>query len=116
MIIEALIIKYLIDENIDGIGDHVYAETPVDLPDNYVLVSRTGGGIANYIRDFTVYTETVSRTDKLTAAQNHDAVVEAMLRMPDTENVYRCRLNSDYDATRPEMKDYRYQALWQITT
>lgn len=116
MTIEALIIKYLSDANIDGIGRNVYAETPVDLPDNYVLVSRTGGGISNYLRDYAVYTETVSRNDKLTAATLHEAVVEAMLTLPDSTNVYRCRLNSDYDATRPEMKDYRYQALWQITT
>jgi hypothetical protein len=38
-----------------------------------------------------------------------------MLRMPDTENVYRCRLNSDYDATQPSKLDYRFQALWQIS-
>lgn len=116
MIIEAEIIKYLIEENIAGIGDHVYAETPVDPPDNYVLIARTGGGSANYIRNYTMYTEVVSKTDKLTAATNHEAVVEAMLRMRDTAPVFSCRLNSDYDATRPEKQDYRFQAFWQITT
>lgn len=116
MAIEELIINYLIDQNISGIGRNVYAETPLDLPDNYVLISRTGGGMSNYLRDYTVYTETVSRLDKLTAATLHEAVIDAMIRLPDTTEVFRCRLNSDYDATRPEMKDYRYQALWQITS
>lgn len=116
MIIESLIIKYLQDANIQGIGANVYAETPVNPPDDYVLIRRTGGSAENYLRDYNVYTETISRQDKLTAATNHEAVVEAMQRMPDTEPVFRCRLNSDYDATRADKKDYRFQALWQITT
>lgn len=115
MIIEKLIIEYLKGEDLPGIGANVYAETPVDPPENYVLIRRTGGSAANYLRDYTIYTETISRTDKLTAATNHESVIEAMQRMPDTENVFRCRLNSDYDATRAEKKDYRFQALWQIS-
>ncbi len=116
MAIEELIINYLIGKDLAGIGRHVYAETPVNPPDNYVLIRRTGGGISNYVRDYRVYTETISKNDKLTAATNHDAVIEAMQRMPDTENVFRCRLNSDYDSTRSDKKDYRFQALWLITT
>jgi len=115
MAIEELIISYLKEQDIPGIGAHVYAETPVDPPDNFVLIRRTSGSMADYIRDFAVYTETVSKTDKLQAIRNHEAVIEAMLRMPDTENVYRCRLNSDYDATQPSKLDYRFQALWQIS-
>ena len=115
MTIEKLVITYLIEENLQGIGDHVYAETPVNPPESYVLIRRTGGGISNYIRDYRVYTETVNQTAKATAATLHEEVVEAMLQMPDRADVYRCRLNTDYDATRADMKDYRFQALWEIT-
>lgn len=115
MTIEELVIDYLTRQNIPGIGLAVYAETPVDPPENYVLIQRSNGSMANYLRDFSIYTETVSRKDKLMAARLHETVIEAMLRMPDIENIFRCNLNSDYDATRAEKKDYRYQALWQIT-
>ena len=43
MTIEELVITYLIEENLQGIGDHVYAETPVNPPESYVLIRRTGG-------------------------------------------------------------------------
>ena len=115
MTIEELTIAYLTAANLPGIGGHVYAETPVDPPNEYVLIQRTGGGSADYIRQHTIITETISRTDKLTAATLHEEVVEAMLRMADTADVYRCRLNSDYDATRADRKEYKYQALWEIT-
>lgn len=115
MVIEALIISYLIGENLAGIGSHVYAETPVDPPESYVLVRRTGGGMSNYIRDYNVYTETISSKDKLTAATLHEEVIGAMLVIRDTQPVFRCGLNSDYDATRADRNDYRFQALWQIT-
>lgn len=115
MTIEALIIQYLTGKNLTGIAGNVYAETPVNPPDDYVLIQRTGGASENQIRSYNIYTETVSRKDKLTAATLHEEVVEAMLQMPDTADVYRCRLNSDYDATRADRKEYRYQALWEIT-
>lgn len=117
MVIEAVIIDYLKGKNIRGIGTNVYAETPVDPPINYVLIRRSGGNMTDWIRDFTVYTETISRDSKLTAATNHEAVVQAMLTMRDeVEAVFRCDLNSDYDATLTTDKSYRFQALWQITT
>lgn len=115
MAIEALVIAYLKGKNLNGIGNNVYAETPVDPPNEYVLIQRAGGGAADYIRDHRIITETISRTDKLTSATLHEEVIAAMLEMPDTENVYRCRLNSDYEATRADRKEYRYQALWEIT-
>lgn len=116
MVIEELVINYLVSQNIEGIGGHVYAETPVDAPDDYVLIQRAGGSQANFIRQHTVFTEVISRRSKIDAAKNHEAVIEAMLEMRDHTDVFRCVLNSDYDATNPARKEYRYQALWQITT
>lgn len=115
MTIEKLVINYLIGESLYGILDHVYAETPVNPPENYVLIQRTGGGVTNRIREHNIITETISRKSKETAMGLHEEVVEAMLRMADTADVYRCRLNSDYESTRADRKEYRYQALWEIT-
>lgn len=113
--IEATIISYLIDAAIPGIGSHIYAETPAEnIPENYVLIRRTGGSMADYIRQYNIYTETVGK-DRLTTLQNHEAVIAAMLEIRDHTELMACRLNSDYDATTTRTKDYRYQALWQIT-
>lgn len=115
MTIEKRVLNYLVSQSLYGIFDHVYAETPVDPPDEYVLIQRTGGGAANKIREHTIITETISRKSKQTAVELHEEVVEAMLRMADTADVYSCRLNSDYESTRADRKEYRFQALWQIT-
>lgn len=112
MIIEKLVIDYLETCNL---GVNVYAETPVDPEDYYILVRRSGGSQADYIRDYTIHTEVFGK-NKLRAAEIHEAVIAAMLEMRDHTEVFRCNLNSDYDATLPSMKAYRYQALWQITT
>lgn len=113
--IEATIIKYLTDAEIPDIGPHIYAETPAEnIPENYVLIRRTGGSMADYIRQHNIYTETVGK-DRLTTLRNHEAVIAAMLEIRDHTELMACRLNSDYDATTTRTKDYRYQALWQIT-
>ena len=113
--IEATIIKYLTDAEIPEIGPHIYAETPAEnIPDNYVLVRRSGGSQANYIRAYNVYTETVGK-DKATAIRNHEAVIAAMLDIRDNTDLMACRLNSDYESTTTRTKYYRFQALWQIT-
>lgn len=113
--IEKTIIQYLTTAQIPGIGSHVYAETPAEnIPDNYVLIKRTGGSMADYIRTYNVYTETVGK-DQLTTLRNHEAVIAAMLAIRDHTEIMACRLNSDYNATTTRTKDYRFQALWQIT-
>lgn len=113
--IEATIIQYLTAQDLPGIGAHIYGETPAEnIPENYVLIRRTGGSMANYIRQYNIYTETVGK-DRLTTLQNHEAVVSAMLAIRDHTDIMSCRLNSDYDATNTRTKEYRYQALWQIT-
>ena len=120
MTIEEIVISYLADENIEGIGDHAYAEAPED-EEVYVLVERSGGSVANFIREHRIYTEVcVPRNEmigqnKILALRLHEAVIEAMLRISDTTPVYRCHLNADYEAADPNRKQYRYQALWQIT-
>lgn len=120
MSIEEIIISYLTGLNIAGIGGNVYAEAPED-EEVYVLVQRAGGSQANYIREHRIYTEVCVRRDdskgqtKLKALNLHEAVVNAMLCLPDHTNVYGCHMNSDYEATNFATKQYRYQALWQIT-
>lgn len=113
--IESKIIKYLINTDIPGIYYNVYAETPAeDIPENYVLIRRTGGSITDFVRSYNVYTETIGK-DRLTTIKNHEAVIQAMREIAAHTEIMSCRLNSDYDATNTRTKDYRYQALWIIT-
>ena len=115
MTIEEIIISYLSEQNIEGIGGNVYAETPVDPTERYVTVRRVGGNQENWIRHPNVVTETCSRISLHDAAELHELVISAMLGIRDHTDLYGCRLNNDYNATRTNTKTYAYQALWQAT-
>lgn len=111
--IEKIIIDYLIAQDIPGVGTNVYAEVPETPPERYITVRRAAGSITNRIRNSNVVTEAVSRVSLFDAAEIHEAVIAALQEIRDYTELYSCRLNSDYNATRTETKEYAYQALWQ---
>lgn len=111
--IETVVINYLIGLGIAN--GHVYAETPVDPDDEYVVVSRTRGSITDKIRSYGIYTESRAKASKADAAELHEAVIAAMQNICDTTTLMRCKLETDYDAAMTSTKEYRYQALWGIT-
>lgn len=113
MTIEEIVIRYLTGKGIAG--GHVYAEVPETPPASYVLIQRSSGSISNQIRQLGLYTESRSRRSKLEAAQLHEEVIAAMRIIRDFTPLFRCDLNAEYDAAQTQTKEYRYQALWEIT-
>lgn len=119
--IEEIVISYLIGQNIQLIGEHVYAEKPVDPEPVHVIVSRSGGSEGNFIRRYVVHIDVYVKRDeeaglnKLLALKLHEAVISAMKSLPESAPVYGCHKNADYDATRTDTKEYRYQSMWEVT-
>lgn len=111
--IEKTVIDYLIAKGIAG--GKVYAETPVNPPASYVVVSRARGGITDQIRSYGIYTESRAKADKVTAATLHEQVITAMLNIRNETELMRCKLETEYDAAMTASKEYRFQALWAIT-
>ena len=121
MTVEEIVIGYLSGADIAGIGGNVYAEKPLGDVRDYLLVSRSGGSERNFIRRYLVHTDVHVKRDeedggtKSRALAIHEAVTDAMRHLADTCPVYGCHKESDYEATMPGTKEYRYQALWVIT-
>ena len=121
MTVEGMIINYIISQNISGIGSSVYAERPDDPETPYILVGRAGGSTRNLIKTYLINTEVNVKRDeahgqtKLHALNIQDDLLEAMEDVAAQTPMYRCRKNSDYDATRTDTGEYRYQALWEVT-
>lgn len=116
------IINYLISMNLPGIRERVYAETPVDKPDDepdeYLIVEQTGSGDENHIENKMVVVQTISRDrnnglSKVMAINEN--VIAAMKKMPEYADVFRCHLNTDYNFTDTSSKKYRWQAVFDIT-
>lgn len=113
--IEKVILDYLIGQDMEGVGNHVYLEAPEYTPDRYVLVEKDGSGEDNGIRSALISIRSVTRIGVVEAALINEMVVNAMEHFAEnSDSIYSCRLNSDYNNTRLETKEYRYQAVFNI--
>ena len=110
-LIETTIIQYL---STALETDQIYAERPVDLPAEYWIIERTGGGEENHIQTATVAVQSISSVSMLRAAEMNQAAIRAMRDLITVEDVSRCRLNASYNFTDSDTKQYRYQAVFDL--
>ena len=111
-LIEATVISYL-SRALES--DNVYAERPVNLPDEYYIVEKTGGDEENHINTALIAIQCVSSVSLLNAAMMCHLVETAMKSFISESNVSKCKLNSSYNFTDTASKQYRYQAVYDIT-
>ena len=112
--IETTLIKYLSSK----ISQGVYAERPDNVPDEYVLIQKTGSSTDNLITTATIAIQSIVNAktkSKLDAATLNETIKAAMIGMTERDDIARVRLNSDYDYTDDRTREYRYQAVYQIT-
>ena len=113
--IEVTVLDYLIEQNIEGIGDQVFLEVPQERPQKYILIEKTGSGRENRIDNASFAVQSISGSSLLEAAEINEAVKEAMDSFAENSSaIYSCRLDTDYNFTNPATKEYRYQAVYNI--
>lgn len=113
--IEAIVLNYLISCNIDGIGNNVFAEVPVNPPERYLVIEKTAGGESDKIHSAMVAIQSYSKNSLVEAAGISEKVVEAMEIMAESvAEIYSSKLNTDYNFTNPDTKFYRYQAVFNL--
>lgn len=108
--IEKIILDYLEQE----LTVPVYMERPADPPEQFVLIEKTGSGKRNFICDATLAIQSYAPT-LYEAAVLNETVKEAMETAVRLNAVSMVSLNSDYNFTDTEMKQYRYQAVFDVT-
>ena len=112
MMIEAVLISYL--QGKTSAGNNVFAEVPKNPTSSYIIIEKTGSNTDNRITTATVAVQSYAGS-LLAAASLNEEVKEAMDGSPVEDDIASCRLNSDYNFTDPTSKQYRYQAVFQIT-
>lgn len=113
MLIEEKVIAYL--SGVEG-GHPAYAEVPQKPPMRFYLVERTSGTESNLVRSATIAIRCVTYSSLYDAAMMAEGLKEIMAGFTDaTENVFSCRLNSMYNYTDTDTKQYRYQAVFDIS-
>ncbi len=113
--IEKIVLDYLIGRDLEGIGENVFLETPVNPPAKYIVIQKTSSGKTNQIGRCLVAVQSICKDSLYEAAVINKSVIEAMEEFADrSDEIYACRLNSDYNYTNPSSKERRYQAVFNI--
>lgn len=108
--IEKTILDYLNTQ----LSAPAYMEMPKSPTAKFVLIEKTGSGITNHIGNAVFAIQ--SHADTLyKAALLNESVKTAMLGAVSLEEIASVRLNSDYNYTDGATKDYRYQAVFDLT-
>lgn len=91
----------------------VFFTYPKQAPERFVLIEKLGSSKINHLDDATFAFQSYGKTLYETARLNQRVkqAVEQTITLP---HISRVQLNSDYNFTDEEMKDYRYQAVYDI--
>lgn len=107
-------IEIIVRDHLAAAGITAVTEIPEGgVAKPYALVEKTGGGRENHIRSATVAVQSYGET-LFAAAVLNERVLAAMDELCVLPEVSSCELNSDYNYTDPEKKEYRYQAVFDI--
>lgn len=107
--IEIIIKKYL-DEHLTVSS---FLEKVEDMPNSYVLFEKTGSSKSNYLSSSTFAFQSYAPSMYEAAKLNEElkGIVEQLIILDEVSGV---SLNSDYNFTDTETKEYRYQAVFDI--
>ena len=108
--IESTVIAYL-NNNLDV---PAYAQRPANVNGAFVVVEKTGSLTEKRITTATLAIQ--SNADRLIdAAELNEEVKEAMLNIITDDRIGGVQLVSDYNFTNTASKQYRYQAVFNVT-
>lgn len=108
-------IEILIKEFLDSrLSVPSYLEKQGKMPESYVLFEKTGSGESNHISSATYAFQSYAPTLYKAAILNAE-LKEVLKEIIVLNEISRIKLNSDYNYTDTTTKEYRYQAVFDIT-
>lgn len=107
--IEKIIFDFLNEKSIQA-----YMEEVPEMPEEYVLIEKTGSGGTDGVNHATIAIQSFS-TSLFKTAKLNEKVIDIMRSCVKLDSVCKCELNSDYNYTDTQRKKYRYQAVFDIT-
>jgi|SRR5699024_5623250 len=105
-----LIMKQYLDGHLDVPS---FLERKSKMPSKFVLFEKTSGAKHNHLKSATIAFQSYAKSMYDAAMLNDQVkkVVEQMIELPEISGI---ELNSDYNFTDTETKEYRYQAVFDI--
>lgn len=108
--IEFLLLDYL--EN--ALNVPAYMEKPATMPASFLVLEKVGSSEENWIPKANIAVQSYAPT-LAEAAKLNGRVKAAMMDAVTLDAVSSVKLNSDYNFTDPETKQYRYQGVYVVT-
>lgn len=96
----------------------VLTEKPKGSASQFVVIERTGGAQSNKIPSAIVTIQSYEQSMQKAAELNEDVkhwMLDGMEGLISVDEVSDVSLNSDYNFTDTTTKQYRYQAVFEIT-
>lgn len=90
-----------------------FLENPKNTLERYILLERTSGSETNQIKTATFAIQSYAES-MFEAAKLNEEVKQAMKEIIYHEDISKSKLNSDYNFTDTETKEYRYQAVFDV--
>ena len=107
--IEEIVLNYL-KEMLDV---EVYMEIPEDMPENFVVLEKTGSSVEDHIYSATFAIQSYGKGIYEAMVLN-EAVKKAMDNIITLNSVFSSKLNSDYNFTDTSIERNRYQAVFDL--
>ena len=108
-----MILKDLLDYLSENLSVGVYAEAPTELT-NYVLLDQIGSSESNHIITTSIAIQSYGAS-LYEAMVLNDEVKTAMKGFVQLDQITRVECETDYSQTNTETKQYRWQAVYDIT-
>lgn len=108
--IEIVLLNYLKEV----LSVDVFMEIPPDPPETYVRIEKIGSSEEEYIETATFALQSYADSMYEAALLNRE-VIDKMRKIITLDEVFKVKLNSDYNFTDPSTKKYRYQCIFDIT-
>lgn len=108
-----MIAKDLLDYLGEALSVGVYMESPEELT-NYILLDQTGSSRNDHIVTTTIAVQSYAPS-LYEAMVLNESVKSAMEGFAQLANVTRVELDTDYNFTNTTTKQYRWQAVYNIT-
>lgn len=109
--IEKIILSALSEE----LTEPAYMEAPEEKPARYIVLQKLGSSRENRLERARIAAQSIAET-LAEAAELNEKVKAVMDELPHLKKeVFAAELNGDYNFTDTEMKERRYQAVYEIT-
>ena len=110
MIVEKKILDHL-NKNLDV---NAYAERIESLTGSFIIIEKTASSEINKVKSATVAVQSYAPS-LLEAAELNEEVKNCMYKLANDKDIGSVKLNSDYSFNDTRTKEYRYQAVFNIT-